>query len=325
MNSSSRRNIYRIIFALSVSMLTACSGSGKNTLPHPEAQLRAVNLLERGLRAQQKGEVLQAEQLLVEALASSSSIEDNQTRIVVFVNLARLNRLKGSIEMASDHIEKALQLCAEYPELVAEVAYEKAHIEFALNNIENALLWAGKALAAEKDSLKGVRRNLLARIQLAAGNRAAAILSATTARQENRLSGLSEEEANSIRLLGTIELWEKRAETAGTLIREALEIDKRNGASAKIGLDLETLADVAGLQEDLRIRGEYLERAYSVYLSSGRREKAALILEKLADLYRKTGDAVRLEKVRRSLEQLKSGEPPYPDSAAKSAKPSNKP
>lgn len=325
MNSNSRLNVSRLILVLSVSMLAACAGSGKNTVLRPEAQVRAVNLLERGLRAQQKGDTLQAEGLLREALASSSSIEDNQTKIVVLVNLARLNRLKGSLDMAGDYIDSALQLYTEYPELMAEVAYEKAHIEFVLNNNKNALQWAGKALDDEKKSLKGVRRNLLARIQLAVGNRAEAILSATSARQENRLNGLSEEEANSVRMLGTIELDEGRAAAAGALIREALEIDKRNGASVKIGLDLETLADVADVMGDLKIRGEYLERACTVYLADGHREKADLILEKLSDLNHKIGDVGRKEKFRRSLEQLKPAELPYPDSAAERAKPSSKP
>lgn len=291
----------------------------------PEAQLRAASLLERALRAQQKGQSSQAEQLLRESLASSSSIEDNPARIVALVNLARLNRLEGDSAAAAEYADQALRLCSLHPEFMAEAAYEKAHIELALNNHDQALLWAVRSVDAEGEPLKGLRRNLLARTQLAAGDTNAAARSAREALRENRASGLAAEEANSLRLLGTLAHDGGNLESAEALFLEALGIDKRIGASARIGLDLEKLADVAEGRKNLKLAADYLERAGSIYRSAGNRTKATAVLNKLETLYRKNGDTIQAEKIRLRQEQLPCGQPPCPASAAESAKPSSKP
>lgn len=317
--------VYRLGIAMSVTMFAACSGSGGKSALRPEAQWRAMNLLERGVRAQQKSEIQQAEHFLIGALANSSSIEDNPTRIIVLINLARLNRLNSNPVIAVEYADQALHLCAEYPELLAEAAYEKAHIELDLNNHDEALSWAATSLNAESGSLKGVRRNLLARIQFTAGDTIAATLSATIARQENQCGLLPEEEANSLRILGTVELENGQLDTAKKLILEALEIDKRIGASTKIGLDLKKLAAIAERSGNLNSTAEYLERALSVHLAAGRLEKAAQILQQLSKVYDKTGNITQVEKTLQALEQLKRSKPSYPHSTAESAKPSSKP
>lgn len=311
MNRNRVSNLSRIFFILIVSILAACSGAGKNVL-RPEVQLRAEKSLERGVRAQQKGEIHQAEQLLNDALFSSSSIEDNPTRIAALINLARLNRLNGNPDKAMIYVNLALNLCVEHPEWLSEAAYEKAHTELDLDNQNEALRWAVKSLNAEQGTLKGVRRNLLARIQSNAGNTNAAVLSATAALNENLYNELPEEAANSLRILGTIELEGGRLDAARKLILEALEIDKRIGASPKIGLDLEKLAAVADGQEALNLKAEYLERAYSVHVSAGRRDKALNILQQLAEVYSKTGNSTQAEKVRLTYEQLNAAKTATP-------------
>jgi len=326
MISSSRSKTFWAALALSAALLAACSaGSGKSAL-RPEAQQRAASLLERALRAQQKGQSGQAEQLLRESLASSSSIEDNPARIVALVNLARLNRLRGDNPAAAEFADQALLLCSRQPELfMAEVAYEKAHIELALDRHDQALIWATRALDAEGEALKGVRRNLLARAQMAAGDGNAAARSAREALGENRKNAQAAEEANSLRLLGTLAADNDDLESADALFLEALGIDKRIGASARIGLDLEKLADVAEKRRDLKLAADYLERAGSVYRSAGNSAKATGVLQKLEALYRQNGNTIQAEKARQQREQLPCGQPPCPASAAESANPSSKP
>lgn len=325
MISCAGRKIFWAALALSAGILSACSAGGGKPLVRPEAQLRAASLLERALRAQQKGLGGQAEQLLHESLASSSSIEDNPARIVALVNLARLNRFKGDSTAAAEYADQALLLCSRHPEFMAEAAYEKAHLELALVNHDQALVWATRALDAEGERLKGVRRNLLARVQLAAGDANAAARSAREALRENRASGQAAEEANSLRLLGTIADDSGDLESVEALFLEALEIDKRIGASARIGLDLEKLADVAEGRGNLKLAADYLERAGSVYWSAGNGAKATLVLQKLEALYRQSGDNIGAEKTRRKREKLPCGQSPCPASAAESAKPSSKP
>ncbi len=325
MISSARSKIFWAALALCATLLAACSAGGGKPALRPEAQQRAASLFERALRAQQKGQSGQAEQLLRESLASSSSIEDNPARIVALVNLARLNRLRGDNPAAADYADQALRLCSLHPEFMAEAAYEKAHIELALDRHYQALIWASRALDAEGEALMGVRRNLLARVQLAAGDGNAAARSAREALGENRKSGQAAEEANSLRLLGTLAADNGDLESADALFLEALGIDKRIGASVRIGLDLEKLADVAEKRRNLKLTADYLERAGSVYRSAGNGTKANLVLQKLEALYRDSGDSIGAEKARRQREQLPCGQAPCPASAAESARPSSKP
>jgi len=276
------------------------------------------------LRAQQKSDTRQAEQLFVDALALSSSIEDNPDRVIALVNLARLNRLGGKVDASNLYIDQALQICSAHPEFTSEVTYEKALLEIALNN-NDALKWASRSLDAENGLSKGVRRNLMARIQLINGNLDAAIKTATIALQENRNNDLPEEEANSLRMLGDIELKSRRPDTANRLYLEALDIDKKMGVSPKVGLDLEKLAEVAKSRNDQTLTAEYLERACSVHLAAGRREKAAVLLQELIQAYQKNGNASAAEKARTTLEQLVTKTVPYTSSTSEMANPSSKP
>jgi len=307
-----------------LSTLSACSTTPGKSGIRSETHLQTEKLLERGLRAQQKSDTRQAEQLFVDALALSSSIEDNPDRVIALVNLARLNRLGGKVDASNLYIDQALQICSAHPEFTSEVTYEKALLEIALNN-NDALKWASRSLDAENGLSKGVRRNLMARIQLINGNLDAAIKTATIALQENRNNDLPEEEANSLRMLGDIELKSRRPDTANRLYLEALDIDKKMGVSPKVGLDLEKLAEVAKSRNDQTLTAEYLERACSVHLAAGRREKAAVLLQELIQAYQKNGNASAAEKARTTLEQLVTKTVPYTSSTSEMANPSSKP
>jgi len=314
-----------VLLTMLLSTVTACSITSGKSVIRSETHLQTEKLLERGLRAQQKSDLRQAEQLFADALALSSSIEDNPDRVIALVNLARLNRLGGKIDASNLYIDQALQICSAHPEFTSEVTYEKALVEIALKNNTDALKWASRALDAENGPSKGVRRNLLARTQLINGNLDTASKTATIALQENRNNDLPEEEANSLRMLGDIELKSRRLESAEKLLLEALEIDKRIGASAKIGLDLEKLAEVAERKNEPVQNADYLERACSVHLSAGRRDKAVVILQDLIKVYQKNGDTRAAEKAKSALEQLVSKTAPYTSSISEIANPSSKP
>ncbi len=314
-----------VLLTMLLSTVTACSITSGKSVIRSETHLQTERLLERGLRAQQKSDIRQAERFFADALALSSSIEDNPDRVIALVNLARLNRLGGKIDASNLYIDQALQICIAHPEFTSEVTYEKALVEIALNNNNDALKWASRSLDAENGPSKGVRRNLLARILRINGNLAAAIKTATIALQENRNNDLPEEEANSLRMLGDIELESSRLESAEKLLLEALEIDKRIGASAKIGLDLEKLAEVAERKYEPVLVAEYLERACSVHLSAGRRDKAAVLLQELIKAYLKSGNTKAAEKAKSTLEQLGSKTAPYTSSISEIANPSSKP
>lgn len=313
-----------LIYFLPV-LLSGCAGGGKSSAIRSEAQLQAATQLERGLRAQRKGEINQAEKFLATALAISSSVEDNPARITAHINLARLNRLKNDIGAATLHIDQALKLAADQPEFTSEAAYEKSLIELAQKRYDEALTWAGRSFSSDNDVQKGRRFNLLARIHRASGNRDQATLFALKGREESRNNGIPDEEANSLRMLGAIERENRRFSEAGKLLLEALGIDKMNGESRKIALDLEELAALYGDQGNLDMALEYLERAFSVHINGSRENRAAAVKFKMAEVYTQKGDLSMAEKVRLSAQKLIRKESANQDSPPESARPSRSP
>jgi tetratricopeptide (TPR) repeat protein len=306
---------------LLASTLYGCSGGGAALL-HSDTQALAGTHLERGLRAQYKGETLLAEKHLSDALKTSSSIEDNPGRLIALVNLARLNRLNNKPETAAAYIDQALKLAQNIPGFMAEPAYEKALIELTQKRHEEALKWAMLSLSSGNGESKGRTLNLVARIHHAAGNKTEVASSALKALEENRSNGQSDEEANSLRLLGTLKRENGSFDEAGKFLLESLEIDKRNGESAKISLGLEELAALAGDRGDMKMMLEYLERAYSVHLSGARIGKAASTQLIMAEILRKAGNVTQAEKAMQTAQQLmQMNQLKF----SESAKPSNKP
>lgn len=314
-----------LMLTMLISTVTACSTTPGKSVIRSETHLQTEKLLERGLRAQRKSDIRQAEKFFMDALTLSSTIEDNPDKIIALVNLARLNRSSGNIEASKRYVDQALQTSVFYPEFTSEVTYEKALLEIVLDNHNEALKWASRSLDAENGASKGIRLNLLARIQIINGNIDTALKTANLALQENRNNNLPEEEANSLRMLGDIEFESRRPDSANRHFQEALEIDKRMGVSSKIGLDLEKLAEVAKSKNDQTLNAEYLERACSVHLAAGRRDKAAVLLQDLIQAYQKSGNASAAEKARMTLEQLVSTTMPYTSSTSEMANPSSKP
>jgi len=279
-------------------LLSGCAGGSGGTLVRSEAQIQAAKQLERGLRAQSKGELQQAEKFLADSLKISSSIEDNPGRVIALINLARLERLNNRYESADIRVNQALTLAKGTSSLMSEAAYEKGLIELAQNRFAEAITWADKSLSLSPGSgeSKGRVLNLLARIHRATGNRDKARAAALMAREENHRSGELAEEANSLRLLGSLEREEKKYTEAGKLLLESLEIDKKIGESHKIALDLEELAALSGDKGEIDMMADYLERAFSVHIGGARLQKGATIQLKLAEIYRKTGNTDLAEK-----------------------------
>lgn len=306
-------------------LMCSCAGGGEKVAIRSGTQSQAITRLERGIRAQNKGEIILAEKNLTEALAISSSIEDNPARINALVNLARLDRLNHKPESATLYIDQALRLAKHLPDLVAETTYEKALIELSQKRYREALTWATTTLASGAGETKGRCLNLLARIHRAGGDKNEAAAFALQALEENRRNGLADEESNALRLLGSVERENKRFVESGKFLQEALEIDKQIGASQKIALDLEELAALSGDQGDLNIMADYLDRAYSVHLNGARVLQAAATKYKLAEIYRKTGNTALEESALKTADQLIRKESHPEKSSPESASPSRRP
>lgn len=286
-------------------LLAGCLGGTPRPAP-PEAQLRAETALKRGIRAEQKGDMLEAESLLIQSLTSSASIEDIPAKTTALINLARLYRLRHDLQRAEASIEQALTTAADDPALSAEAAYEKALIELAKNDPTTALEWAQKAIAAEKGNALGRRLNLAGRIHLVLGNLDQAQRFAEKALAENRSDGQNEEQANSLRILGSVARGEKKYLRGRQLFQEALQIDKRIGKSGKIAADLGELAATARAAGNPAESATWLERAFQVNLAGGRLIQARENQEALADIYMLLGERQKAATARETAQKLGS-------------------
>jgi tetratricopeptide (TPR) repeat protein len=284
--------------------LTGCFGGSKQNV-RPEAQVRAESLLVRAVRAEHKGDVKEAENLLRESLVVSTSIEDNSAKAMALINLARLQRLGHDPASATVDIDSALDLLRTAEAgIYAEAAQEKALIVLSTNNADAALSWAEKSVAAEKGNLLGRRLNLLGRIQLVRGDTANSTATLNKALSENHGSGNAEEEANTLRMLGIIARSGNNITEAERLLNEALEIDKRIGVSGKIAIDLEDLAATARLAGNHENEVKYLERAYEVHLNSGRTRQAIATQTTLVEVFNLLGDFDKADKARKTAQTL---------------------
>lgn len=283
-------------------LLTGCFG-GRQPV-RPEAQLQAETALNRGIRAQQKGDTAGAVTFLTQSLEISSSIEDVPARVTALINLARLHRLQHDLPKAETYIDRALATAADDPRFAAEAAYEKALIELAKGSPSTALAWAEKSITTEQGDALGSRLNLAARIQFVRGEWGAAGVLAGKALGANRLAGQAEEEANSLRVLGGVARLEKRYAAGLEFLQEALLIDKRIGKSGKIAADLEELSVTAQDAGRLKESAAWLERACEVHRAGGRLRQAQENQAALADLYTALGEPFKADLAREAARQL---------------------
>jgi len=306
------------------SLIAGCFG-GTAHKERPEAQTRAEALSLRAIRTEQKGDIQEAEKLLAESLRLSQSIEDNPATARARINQSRLFRLRQDTAQARTAIDGALALLTPEADSYGEAAQEKALVELATDS-SLAFTWAQKSVIVENRSLLGRRLNLLGRIQMVRGDMPAAGVTLEKALDENRRSEHSEEEANSLRMLGVIARSRQRLTDAERLLTEALMIDKRIGASLKIGADLEELALTARSAGNLEKAAAYLERACEVHLNGGRMAQAGANLTTLAEVFNQLGNPRKAETTRKRAQQmLEQQTPQQPVRSPQTTNPSSNP
>jgi len=266
---------------ISVWFISGCTGSA--TLLRSTSELKAARLQSRALSAAEKQEYENAEKLLLEALAINRSIEDNPQKAITLVNLARLQRLNNDTGKATLNMARALAIPLHAQNISAEVYYEKALLDLALNRADEALKAARTSFDAE-EIYHGKRRNLIARSLYESGKYDEALNEVTKALSENRSSRSVEEEANSLYLLGVLTREKKLFGESSNHLIQALNIDKQQGISTKIGRDLEGLADTSIANNMTKEAQIYLERALELYGATGENNKTKSIREHIQKL-----------------------------------------
>jgi len=297
---------YIKLSALTISalLLSACLGGGQPV--RPATQIRAENLLNRGVKSGINNDMIEADRLFSESLALSSSIEDKPAMAMALINKARICRLNQELGKADKTIDAALALIEADNAIFAEAAHEKALIELALERVASAEKWALKAVQAEKGDETGRRLNLLARIKLGTANRSGVETLLKKALASNAGQN-NEEAANSLRMLGILAREESNFNAASKHLTEALELDKTAAVSSKIALDLEELALTCIKAGQGAAAVGYLQRAYNVNLGAGRTDRAADNQRQLASIFESNGDRKNADAALKAAQELEQG------------------
>jgi len=306
--------------------LFGCSG-GSQTIKN-EVRLHTEGLLARGVAAERKGDPDAAAQLLNEAARLSASIEDRELRATALLNLARLKRLQNEIPAATSAIDAALHVADHTFDIHAECLQEKAMIELGAGNRNSALDYATKAVAAERGDQLGRRLNLVARIQLLSQDIARAADTIDKALSANRKNEDTEEEGNSLRMMGVIWRLNGNWGESEKMLLAALQLDKVTGRSTKVAMDLEELASTAEKSGDNEKRLVYLHRAYEVNNNGRRFVQAAGNLETMAGIYQRLGNSERARELLTTADRLRRTGPDQtisPASSPSTTSPSSKP
>jgi len=299
-------NTYRVCCSIPLLvLLTGCFG-GKPQTVRSEVRQRSETALTRGVRAEQKGDGVEAERFLTQSLSLSTSIEDNPARVTALINLARLYRLRHELDKAGASIGQALDITGVDRRLTGEAAYEKALVELAAGRLETALEWSQRAIAEEPGNSLGGRLNLAARIHVLSGKADEAGKLAQRALAENRSAGQAEEEANSLRIMGMAARSNQDHGRGIQFLQDALQIDKRIGKSGKVAVDLAELGETARSAGDLKGAAAYLLRASEVNRAGGRLRLTAENQEALASIHEAAGDGELAVRARETARKLRS-------------------
>jgi tetratricopeptide (TPR) repeat protein len=301
--SSHLRTMLAAALCLTSMTICGCFGAAQPA-KRPEVHLKAEKLLEQAIRAEQKNEIALSKSLLEEAVRLSSSVEQTESTVTALINLARLQRVHLNPKDAAATIDAALLKLNPQMSMYAEAAQEKALILLTTGNLALAEQWARNSVESERGGELGRRMNLSGRILLLQARDHEAAEMVKRALQLNISSGVVEEQANSLRMLGIIARNSKNYKDSQKLLTEALQLDKDIAASGKIAADLEELAVTASAVGNKDQAAGFLQRAYSVHHAAGRLPKARKVLQQSVELYLNLGDRSSYERATATLTEL---------------------
>lgn len=299
-HSATRAAALTILSLVALSWAGCAGSSGKGMAP---ARLQAIDHNQRGIEAEARGNGDAALAEFSQAFRLHGSIENRDGMVIALINIARTLRLRGDLASARQAIERASSLLQEHSALAPELSFERAKILLAAGELTAAHEWAVRA-AAETGEGRGRRLNLVALTLFRQGLPAQAREQAESALGLNRASGLAGEEANSLRLLGEIELAQGRGDRATDFFNGALSLDKELGSGRKIAADLRGLGRAALTTGDLTGAIGFCRRALEVSLNNGDSASAADDMARLAELYQRQGEPELAEQIAAERQEL---------------------
>ena len=250
-------------------LLAAC---GQNPPRPSEVQQAAVQWNQRAQAAYARGDYAQALAHYQQALAVNRAVEDVDGIARELINLSTVYRKLGQRDPARASLDTVLT-AGGIPFTPAQRA--EATYRLALHAGEDGDAAAAQTLSDRALTLcaacpaEGAIRNFQAGLRLAAGDATTARELARRALEINRRHGDRVEEANSLRLLADAALQLRDMVAATDGYRQALTIDKIDGAPHKIAADLIGLGQAELARGKRAEAADYFARARSVADAAG--------------------------------------------------------
>lgn len=293
-----------LIFLPALLLLASCASAPKQKSPIVLQQAERRNMI--GVNAESQGRLAAAESEFVEAHRLFSSVENFNGMVTTLINSSRVFRKKGEFAKAEIAIDHALDLAKQAPELAGEIYFEKSKNFLARADLVDAHVWAEKAVGAAREKELPRMLNLYALICLKQGLLEKASENAVVAEKSSRSSGERREEGNSLRILAEAAFLEKRFSDSLQLFQSALVIDKEVAVPGRISDDLRGIGRAFEVLGDLGAAALSFNRSASANIAGRELSRAGEDLEKVADLYSKSGDKQRAAEAQSALKKLRS-------------------
>jgi len=252
--------LHLVISSVTIIIFLAGCASQKKNLNQTELQGDIHS--KRGVAAFLKNDHRRAEDEFSLAYSFYASAENERGAARSLLNLIRLYRLSGDMEMAVLFSDKAYRICETHQVMCDETCFEKAKIALLKGDLQEAKRWVNKG-ATDKTGRSSARLlNLLATIDLRNGALKEAAESSMAALDIAKGDDDALEEANALLLLGECMMSEKNWKAAAEYFNQALLVAKKAGNGKKVHEALLGLADSAAAEgdqksaEDFRKRGE---------------------------------------------------------------------
>ncbi len=228
------------------------------------------------------------------ALMLDRSLDSRVEEAFDLINMGRTLVASGRFADALPFLKEAASIAGEMHEdlLLGEAYATLAKVGYLSGSLQEASQYIEKAIDIDRAIKKedASHLNIMAQVYLQTGRTddAEELLEKTIKLSREKKNGV--ELANSLRLMGAVNSSKDNLSASLKAYREAYEVDSSLGDPVKISLDLLGIADAYYMNKEYMEALSLFQRAYRAGISSGFHEGALRGLDGLIYTYKRLGD-----------------------------------
>lgn len=280
------------VHCLLLTVLSGCSSVKKSELP--DVQIEAIKYNRRGVDDVITENYDRAVVEFQRSLKLNARIDNQNGVCVNLLNLGRVYLAADRLDDARPVLDRALQLGLNInDQLIISEAYASLAMYYYLTGKNNDAIDISEKAAAidRKQSYRtlGNRLNIMG-LAYKESNRLEEALKAFNEALAFSKGYVAADTADSFRGLGDVWVQKGGYKKAGEFYENALAIDKKNGFSAKIAIDLSNIGALSLKMNDVQKALDFFIRAYEIDSSRGDNKRALKNLDKITEIYTRLGD-----------------------------------